>query len=75
LEDVEDIPIPSQDRENGSDDSREEDSDTGRTEETAGEGGPALTITYAFGDMDSLLYVQVWKEESAWGSGLASGWE
>ena len=63
ITDVEDIPTPSDDLDNdsGTDDN---------TDPTEDDPAP-VDITYTFGDADSLLYVQVYKDESAWGSGFA----
>ena len=70
IEDVSDIPNPSQDLEDsGSDTSTgSTDSDTSNTEE---DNEVAKAITYFFDDAQSLLYVQVYKDPSAFGSGLA----
>ena len=60
---MEDILTPSDDL----DDDTQPDDNTDPTEDD-----PApVDITYTFGDADSLLYVQVYKDESAWGSGFA----
>ena len=73
IEDVSDIPNPSQDLE----DSNNEGSDTStgdsgsETSGTEGEDDFAKTVTYFFDDAQSLLYVQVYKDPSAFGSGLA----
>ena len=79
--DVEDIPIPSQNRDEDSTDSSNEEessvvveepetteSDEEKEEEEA---QIASTINYSFTDVDSLLYVQIFKDASAWGSGLS----
>ena len=58
---ADDIPNPS---ENQADEITEE-------EEEEYEEAAAETIEYAFNDEDSLLYVQVWKDESAAASGFA----
>ena len=55
--DSEDIPTPGDDV----DDIEPDDSDTIET-------GP---VTYSFDDVDSLIYVQVFKDEDAWGAALA----
>ena len=75
--DVEDIPIPSQNREEDSnqdtdstvEDPTEQIEDDEKEEDQVPEVAP--TITYSFTDADSLLYVQVFKDTSAWGSGLS----
>ena len=82
--DVEDIPIPSQNREDDTTDSNSgneegssvvvEEPDTTESEEEKEEqeeAQSASTINYSFTDVDSLLYVQVFKDTSAWGSGLS----
>ena len=71
LEEVEDIPVPSQDREEEEEEEApsQDEADEQETEQDIDE--PALTVNYGFVDSESLLYVQVWKDESAWGSGLA----
>ena len=82
--DVEDIPIPSQNREDDTTDSNSgdeegssvvvEEPDTTENEEEKEEqeeAQSASTINYSFTDVDSLLYVQVFKDTSAWGSGLS----
>ena len=66
IDDVDDIPSPSDDL----------DADSGWAEDTQSpddstDPEPAETIAYNFDDSQSLLYVQVWKDEEAWGSGWA----
>lgn len=63
ITDVEDIPTPSDDLDN-------EDGTADNTDPTEDNPGP-VTLSYTFGDSDSLLYVQVYKDEDAWGSGFA----
>ncbi|MDP6933329.1 MAG: YceI family protein [Myxococcota bacterium] len=68
FDDVDDIPTPGDDVEDdaGAEESEEEvDTGTGAVEQDE------PTVVYEFTDSDSLLYVQVWKDESAWGSGFA----
>jgi len=70
IEDISDIPNPSQDL---TDSSETESSGNGSDVETeSGEDeGFAKAITYYFDDAESLLYVQVYKDPSAFGSGFA----
>ncbi len=42
--------------------------DTGMVDTGTDETGP---VTYSYNDDDSLIYVQIWKDEDAWGSDLA----
>ena len=68
IDDVSDLPTPSSDLD-------DVDSgwvaDTGEEASDSADDEPAQTVTYEFGSDDSLLYIQVWKDESAWGSGWA----
>ena len=70
IDDVSDIPNPSQDLEDSGSDSSTGDtnSDTSNTEE---DDGIAKAIKYYFDDAQSLLYVQVYKDPSALASGFA----
>ena len=73
IEDIDDLPTPSDDFSEdsgldsgiGGDERSDQPQDTGEIEETV------QTVTYSYGASDSLLYIEVWKDESAWGSGWA----
>lgn len=62
ISDVEDIPTPSDDL--------DDDNNNNNNNDNNDDPGP-VTISYEFDDADSLVYVQVYKDTSAWGSGLA----
>ena len=64
MTDVEDIPVPSEDKE---DDETEESQPADEPDPDQ----PAETLSYAFSDADSLLYVQVYKDPSALGANLS----
>ena len=64
MTDVEDIPVPSEDKE------EDENEDSQSTDEPDPE-QPAETLSYNFSDGDSLLYVQVYKDPSALGANLS----
>ena len=64
MTDVEDIPVPSEDKE------EDENEDSQSTDEPDPE-QPAETLRYTFSDGDSLLYVQVYKDPSALGANLS----
>ena len=78
-EDADDIPQPGNDlnEDEGSDDGEEVDGEDDDSENGGDTGGgsdsdePAGPNTYVFSESDSLLYVQVWKDESAWASDYA----
>lgn len=70
IEDVSDIPSPSQDLDDSNTDSSTGDSSSD-SPDTEGDEEFAKAITYFFDDAQSLLYVQVYKDPSAFGSGLA----
>ena len=69
------IPTPSQDRENKEPSSEPSSDTTNSTDTTEPSEEPiepeSVTVEYALDDTESLLYVQVFKDESALGSGFA----
>ena len=64
MTDVEDIPVPSEDKE-------EDETDESQPTDEPDTDQPAETISYSFGDTDSLLYVQVYKDPTALGANLS----
>jgi len=69
--DASDVPTPSDDLDDVDDNTDTGLSDTGSEEEDEDDEEEATVVEYTFTDAHSLIYVQVWKNEDAWGSDFA----